>query len=196
MTQTQKRMRNIQPGQIWYVEGEDDQTKWRRYVLEKTRPHLVIAVHGGNINCIPVTSSANAKYYNIVLERGGNNFVISQLTCKSRDEFKSYVTTISKDILEEVKQKVAEALLSEDANWFQPISKKNMNRGTVPQLLRFDMSKEIQLANKTVPGKIVYAILRDYQEKPMSALLNDYRRYNITKRDIYMIMINYTLDKT
>ena len=44
MTQNSKRMRNIQPGQIWYVEGEDDQTKWRRYVLEKTRPHLVIAL--------------------------------------------------------------------------------------------------------------------------------------------------------
>lgn len=195
MKQGNKRIRNIEPGQIWYVEGEDDEAKWRRYILEKTRPHLVVAVHGGNINCVPVTSSGNAKYYNIVLERGGNNFVISQLTCKSRDEFKSYLTTVSKEILEEVKQKVAESILSEDANWFQPISKKKpTGQATVPQLLRVDLGKEIKLANKTVPGRIVYAILKDYQEKPMSSLLNDYRRYNITKRDIYMIMINYTLD--
>lgn len=193
MKKEKRKLQNIEPGQIWYVEGEDDATKWRKYILEKTRPFLVIAVHGGNINCIPITSSNNAKFYNVVLERGGNNFVISQLTCKSRDEFKSYLTTVSKDVLEEVKQQVATTLLSEEGNWYRPISKKNSESVTTPALIGADLTKEVQLPNKKVPGKVVYGILKEYQELPMSKILDNYRLYNITKKDIYHVMVNFTL---
>lgn len=171
---------DINIGQIWMIKGEDNPKRWKKGIQEKTRPMLVIAIHGANCNCVPITSSELAKDYNKIVHELPNNdiLLLTQIRTISKVDFISYMYSISPEELMNINMMIAHMFMTPSTNWKHPVSKK-------PPEGKID-----QKGSKVIPVKIKEGIIKDFSEMPMMELLKRYRSYNINKQDVYNIILS------
>lgn len=174
---------DIDVGQVWYVSDEDNSSNWKVGVIAKTRPMLVIAVHGNSCNCVPITSSSKSKEYNKLYHELPNKDVllITQIKTVSKQDFKYYMYSISSQEVIDINLEIASMFINPSSNWKKGVSKKQ------EYLQQQDQSKS--LYKTSFPKSIKRMIIRDYPEMPMMSLLKKYKDYNLSKRDVYHIML-------
>lgn len=172
----------LQIGQVWMVDGENDPSKWRKGVQEKTRPGLIIGIHGASCNCVPITSSEEAKTYNKIYKSLPNGDILlpTQIKTISREQLISYMYTVDNDILTDVTKQVASLFTDPGNNWYKPVSKRHQVSDNNKPAGR----------TKTISDNLKRGILKDYTEMPMSKILYKYRNSFITKTDVYQIIMS------
>lgn len=170
----------INIGQIWMIKGEDNPKKWKKGIQEKTRPMLVIAIHGANCNCVPITSSETAEEYNKIVYKLPNKdlLLLTQIRTISKVDFINYMYSITPEQLMDINMMIAHMFMTPSTNWKQPVSRK-------PFEVRTNNSGQ-----KFIPSRIKQGILRDYSEMPMNSLLRKYKKDCISKQDVYQLVLS------
>lgn len=172
---------DIDVGQVWCVNDEDDSSNWKVGVIAKTRPMLVIAVHGNSCNCVPITSSSKSKEYNKIYHELPNKDVllITQIKTVSKVDFKYYMYSIDTKEQLDINLEIASMFINPQSNWKKPISKKQ-------EFLQQEKAKQ---EGSNISSKIKKMIKRDFSEMPMISLLRKYHDFNVSKQDIYLIAL-------
>ena len=176
-------MKDIEIGQVWMIRQEDNPEKWKKGLIAKTRPMLVVGVHGTSTNCIPITSSEGSKDYNKVYHQLQNNdiLLISQIRTISIDDHIQYMFNVTNDELRCVMEKLIDMFsLPARYNWYRPITRKHVINNNSPTPI-IDLPKSV----KTY-------ILKNYTDYPMSELIRHFKSYSITKHQVYQIIHNPT----
>ena len=172
---------DIDVGQVWMITGEDDPTKWKVGEIAKSRPMLVIGVHGHICNCIPITSSEKSKDYNKIYHELPNKDVLllTQVRTVSKVDFRHFMYSIDPKEQMEINLKIASMFMDPNTNWSKPVSK------------RAEYLKTHQNTNQSnqLTKSVKLMISNDYCEMPMNSLLAKYHRYNLSKQDVYTIML-------
>lgn len=173
----------IDVGQVWCVNDEDDASNWKVGVIAKTRPMLVIAVHGNSCNCVPITSSSKSKEYNKIYHELPNKDVllITQIKTVSKVDFKYYMYSIDSKEQLDINLEIASMFMNPASNWKKAVSKKQ-------EYLQEHAIRPRSPTDKRIPNKVRQMIIRDYSEMPMTQLLKKYHGYDLSKQDVYLIM--------
>lgn len=173
---------DIDIGQVWCVNDEDDSNNWKVGVIAKTRPMLVIAVHGNSCNCVPITSSSKSKEYNKIYHELPNKDVllITQIKTVSKVDFKYYMYSIDAKEQLDINLEIASMFMNPQSNWKKPISKKQEY---------LQQERQSQQDYSSISSKVKKMIKRDFSEMPMPSLLRKYHDFNITKQDVYLIAL-------
>ena len=175
---------NIYIGQVWMVRGENRPEEWKKGVIAKTRPMLVVGVHGASANCIPITSSEESKDYNKIYHVLPNDDIVllTQIKTVSKDDFIRFLYNISDKDQSIINSKIVEMFTSPDtSNWQTPVSKKSKYLSS--------FNNKAVYAYQKLPVYIRNSIIRDHTEMSMKSLLYKYRAYCISKTDVYQILI-------
>ena len=176
--------KNIYIGQVWVIKGENRPEEWKKGVIAKTRPMLVVGVHGASTNCIPITSSEDSKEYNKIFHTLPNKDIVlvTQIKTVSKDDFIKFLYNVSDTDMAIINNKLVEMFTSPDtSNWQIPVSKKN-------KFLTPVLGKGLYQYQR-LPVSIKNDIIRDHTEMSMKSLLHKYRAYCISKTDVYQILI-------
>ena len=173
---------NINVGQVWMIAGEDDPSKWKLGEIGKSRPMLVIGVHGHICNCIPITSSDKSKEYNKIYHELPNKdiLLLTQVRTVSKVDFKHFMYSIDSKEQMDINLKIASMFIDPSANWSKPVSK----RPDYVKNYKHSKHKHCNLSKK-----VKLMISNDYCEMPMNSLLLKYHKYNLSKQDVYSIML-------
>lgn len=176
---------SIYIGQVWMVKGENNPDEWKKGVIAKTRPMLVVGVHGASTNCIPITSSEESKEYNKIYHVLPNNDIalLTQIKTISKEDFIRFLYNVSDKDLNIVNTKLVEMFTSPDeTSWKIPVSKKYKFFNT--SLTNKEGSFKFQL----LPDYVQRNIIRDHTEMSMKNLLFKYRFYCVSKADVYQLL--------
>ena len=148
---------DIDVGQVWCVNDEDDSSNWKVGVIAKTRPMLVIAVHGNSCNCVPITSSSKSKEYNKIYHELPNKDVllITQIKTVSKVDFKYYMYSIDTKEQLDINLEIASMFMNPQSNWKKPISKKQEY---------LQKQRSLNSEKSSITSKLKKMIKRDFSE--------------------------------
>lgn len=180
----------IDIGQVWMIEQENDPSKWKKGTIAKTRPMLVVGVHGASTNCIPITSSEVSKEYNKIYHQlqNGDILLLTQIRTISREEYIQYMYTVTNEEFRRINQKIIDMFAKPNqSNWYRPISRKSNK--SKPKRPEIDKDYTVE----TLPDAVKDYIISHYTEEPMYQLLSHFSYYALTKSQVYQIILQHTL---
>ena len=177
------------PGQVWYVEGENDPSKWKHGVLEKTRPWLIVNITTkGSAICIPITSSDHDMRNNptavvpIHFRDETNWFVLNQSKTIPFELFSKYMYTIDAELFKTVVTSYSNMLMGGIPTYAEPVAipskpivEKKVNTITVVERPSTDPQGHPMVAA---------SIKKDFNNMPMHQLI---KKYGLPKYKICQI---------